>query len=158
MRTLPSSRRDVMRALATLSVASVPTMGMASAGLMTATSSQAEDAIINSAWKQRQDAYAAYNALPAYDGPVAGGYALGERELWNVIDDAEEVIRSSTAATPRGAIIQLWCAMYHSITGRKDDDAVTRGDFAALDRIDSDLDWNARLMLAAIRSLQLMEG
>ncbi len=158
MNTLPSSRRDVMRALAMLSVASVPTMAIASTGLVAALPSQSGDAVIISAWKRRQDSYAAFIALPIYDGPVAAGYAPGERELWDIIDEAEEEIRSITATTPHGATIQLWCAMYHSITDRKGSDAVNRGDFAALDRMDGTLDWNARLMLAALRSLQSMEA
>lgn len=62
------------------------------------------------------------------------------------------------ATTPRGVMLQLWCAMYHTVTGREDDEALTRGDFAAIDRLDSGLDWNARLTLAALRSLQTMEA
>lgn len=116
------------------------------------------DAQIEAAWQRRVQAYAAYNALPADAGPVVNGFRPGESELWKVIDEAEEVIRSSIATTPRGAMLQLWCAMYHNITGREDDEALTRADFAALDRADGKLDWNARLTLSALRSLQAMEG
>ena len=118
----------------------------------------AADAQIEAAWQRRVEAYAEFQSLPDDAEPVVDGYRPGERELWDVIDAAEEVIRSRVAKTPRGAMIQLWCVMYHSVTGRDEDAAVTRGDFAALDHADSTLDWNARLTLAAIRSLQAMEG
>lgn len=118
----------------------------------------AADAQIEAAWQRRVQAYAEFQSLPDDAEPVVDGYRPGERELWNVIDAAEEVIRSHVAKTPLGAMIQLWCVMYHSVTGRDEDAAVTRGDFAALDHADSTLDWNARLTLAAIRSLQAMEG
>lgn len=116
------------------------------------------DAVIETAFRRRQAAYAAYNALPVKNEPVVDGYGPGERALWATIDQAEEIIRSTVASTPRGVMLQLWCAMYHTVSGREDDEAVTRGDFAAIDRLDSRLDWNARLTLAALRSLQAMEG
>lgn len=116
------------------------------------------DIEIEAAWQRRVQAYAEFQSLPDDAEPVVDGYRPGERELWDVIDAAEEVIRSRVAKTPRGAMIQLWCVMYHSVTGRDEDAAVTRGDFAALDHADSTLDWNARLTLAALRSLQAMEG
>ncbi|WP_260598879.1 hypothetical protein [Sphingomonas endolithica] len=116
------------------------------------------DAAIEAAWACREQAYAAYNALPDNNGPVVNGYGPSEREMWAIIDEAEETIRAAVATTARGAMLQLWCAMYNSVSGREDDEAVTQGDFAAIDRKDSGLDWNARLMLAAIRSLQAMEA
>lgn len=116
------------------------------------------DAVIEAAFARRQAAYATYNALPPDSGPAINGYGPGERELWDIIDEAEEIIRSHVATTPRGAMLQLWCAMYHSVSGREDDEAITRGDFGAIARLDGALDWNVRLMLAALRSLQSMEA
>jgi hypothetical protein len=116
------------------------------------------DAVIEAAFARRQAAYATYNALPPDSGPVVNGYGPGERDLWDIIDEAEEVIRSHVATTPRGAMLQLWCAMYHSVSGREDDETITRGDFGAIARLDGALDWNVRLMLAALRSLQTMEA
>lgn len=126
--------------------------------VLAAPPSATRDIEIEAAWQRRVQAYAEFQSLPDDAEPVVDGYRPGERELWDVIDAAEEVIRSRVAKTPRGAMIQLWCAMYHSVTSSDDEDAVTRGDFAALDRAEGSLDWNARLMLAAVRSLQLMEG
>lgn len=116
------------------------------------------DVAIEAAFKRRRDAYTAFKALPERNGPVIEGYGPHERELWEVIDTAEHIIRTTTATTPRGVMLQLWCAMYHSVSGREDDEAIHAGDFAAVDRLDNDLDWNARLMLAALRSLQAMEA
>lgn len=116
------------------------------------------DDAIRAAWSRRQNAYAAYNAIPASSDPAVSDYTPEEARLWAIIDAAEEVIRSSIATTPRGVSIQLWCALYHSVTGREDDEAVTRGDLAALERLDPSLDWTARLALAALRSLQTMKG
>jgi hypothetical protein len=134
---------------------------IAAAGILASHTARAlanPDADIEAAFQRRQQAYAAYNALPIDNQPVVDGYGPGERELMAVIDAAEDVIRRAVATTPRGVMLQLWCAMYHSITKSQDDDALTRADFAAIDRIDSDLDWNARLMLAGLRSLQAMEA
>lgn len=149
MHELHGSRRDAMRALAILpTIIATPTAAFAKEG----------DAVIEASFARRQAAYATYNALPPDSGAVVNGYGPGERELWDIIDEAEEVIRSHVATTPRGAMIQLWCAMYHSVSGREDDEAITRGDFGALARLDGTLDWNVRLMLAALRSLQSMEA
>ena len=149
------TRRALLTGMSYAAGAAIVTGGIA---LASEAKGATPDAAIEAAWQRRVEAYAIYNALPADTGPVVGGYAPGEREQWHIIDDAEEVIRSSVATTPRGAMIQLWCAMFHSVTGREQDDALTRGDFAAIDRLDGNLDWNARLVLAALRSLQSMEG
>lgn len=116
------------------------------------------DAVIEAAFARRHEAYAAYNALPLDSGPVVDGHGPHELELWEIIDAAEHVIRTTTAKTPRGVMLQLWCAMYHCVDDTENDEAVNRGDFAALDNLDNDLNWSARLMLAALRSLQAMEA
>lgn len=116
------------------------------------------DAALSKAWDRRQRAYAVYNAIPPNDTLDGPSMTPEEIRLWEIIDTAEEVIQSTTARTPHGASIQLWCALHYSILRREDDDAVTRGDLAAIDRHDSELDWNARLVLAALRSLQTMGG
>ncbi|WP_066781275.1 hypothetical protein [Sphingomonas sp. CCH5-D11] len=143
-----TTRRGVLGAIAVApAVLAAPALSHTSA-----------DAAIEAAWQRRVEAYAAFHALPEDNGPIVDGYGPGEREQWDIIDEAEELIRSTAARTPRGAMIQLWCAMYHSVTGREDDEALTRADFAAIDRLDSSLDWSARLTLSALRSLQSMEG
>lgn len=113
---------------------------------------ESPDYVIEAAWTRRQGAYAEFLA--------AAEDLSEEQRLWAVVDDAEEVIRSTAARTNRGVLIQLWCALYHSTaaTSQEQDDAITRGDFDAVDREDAGLDWNARLMLAAMRSLKAMEA
>jgi hypothetical protein len=111
------------------------------------------------AWERRQEAFASYNALPDDNQPLIDGYGPGERELWAVIDAAEEEIRSATAATTRGAMIQLQCAVFHNLTHRKDVEAFERGDIAAVEASDQGPpDWSGRLVIAALRSLMAMEA
>lgn len=114
------------------------------------------DAVLEHAWARRQEAYAAYNALPDEEWERGAGYAPEQDRLWVIIDEAEEVIRSTVAKTPRGAAIQLWVALYHSVTGREDDEAITRGDLVRLSKIEDGFDWSARMALAALRSLEAM--
>lgn len=117
------------------------------------------DAAILWAWERRQKALAAYNALPLNNEPVVKGYGPGERELWNVIDGAEKEIRSATATTPRGAMIQLQCAVFHSLTQQSDVEAFDRGDIAAIEAGEHGPEtWSGRLALAALRSLMAMEA
>lgn len=143
MTTISASRRAVIGALAISPLIAAP-----------AIAAPAGDATILAAWDRRVNAYAAYLALPeeryGFENPE-------EDRLWSIIDEAEETIRSTFATTPRGVMIQLWCGMYHSITRNDQDVALTAGDFAALEGADAHLDWNARLMLAALRSLKAME-
>ena len=117
------------------------------------------DATIKAAWQRRQAAYAAYKAEPT-DQPVEPGEieTPEEKRLWAIIDEAEETIRSARAVTLEGVTIQLWVSLYHSVTHTDQDDAITRGDFAAVEALDRELDWNVRLALAAMRSLRSIGG
>lgn len=124
-------------------VAAAPAVAMAAAG---------PDHVIEAAWKARQTAFFAYGKL------VTNGDTPEEKALWNKIDAAEEVIRSSVAKTPRGVSIQLWTALYHDIITREEEEAINAGNFEALEAQDSNLDWSARLVLAALRSLRQMEN
>ena len=117
------------------------------------------DAAILAAWDRRQKAYTTYKTLPDDNQPLIDGYGPGERELWAVIDVAEEEIRAATASTTRGAMIQLQCAVFHSVTLRKDVEAFERGDIAAVEASDQGPpDWSGRLVIAALRSLMAMEA
>ena len=116
------------------------------------------DAEMEAAWQRRQTAYAAYNAQPVDQPGLEPGQVETpeEKRLWAIIDEAETVIRSTVAKTPRGVSIQLWCSLYHSVSGREDDEAITRGDIDRLESLEDALDWNAKLALAALRSLKAM--
>ena len=117
------------------------------------------DAAILAAWERRHKAFAAYNALPDDNRPVIGGYGPGERELWAEIDAAEAEIRTATAQTTPGAMIQLKCSVFHSLNDREDVEAFERGDIAAVEASDAGPEnWSGRLALAALRSLMAMEA
>lgn len=134
---------------------------IAAAGLIAGHAARAAnngDATIEAAFERRQQAHAAFNALPTDNQPVIDGYGPGERVLLDIIEFAEEEIRQTVATTPRGVMLQLWCAMYSSITKSDAETALTRADFEVVEQIDGKLEWNVRLVLAALRSLQAMEA
>ncbi|WP_066807090.1 hypothetical protein [Sphingomonas asaccharolytica] len=139
------SRRTIIGGvgLATVACVALPTKAVSPTG--------SPDYAIEAAWERRQTAYAAFKVVDDL---------AEEQRLWAVVDTAEEIIRSTNARTPKGVLIQLWCALYHSTAAlsQEQDDAVTRGDLDAVDAEDRMLDWNARLMIAAMRSLKAMEA
>lgn len=145
------SRRNLLAASPVAALlATVPALAFA----------QSPDAALEAAWQRRQEAYAAYNAQPIDHLPLAPGEieTPEEKRLWGIINESEEVIRSTVARTPRGVSIQLWCCLYHSVSGATDDAAITRGDLAVLSADETALDWNVRLALSAQRSLIAMEA
>ena len=113
------------------------------------------DAEIIEAWRARKAAFARYNVLPMMDGP--GDMSPEEATEWAIIDRAEELIRSSTAKTPRGVAVQLWVAFQHSLTKRADDEAAQSANLAYFTD-DSRFDWTERMALAALRSLASQGG
>jgi hypothetical protein len=114
------------------------------------------DAAILSALVQRRDAYELYNTLPFSDDPRED-YTPEEAACWKIVDDAENLIHKEAATTLKGVEAKLWCALYHTVSGREDDAAVNRADMAVLERLEHTFDWNARLILSAIQSLQALE-
>lgn len=115
------------------------------------------DAVLEAAWNRWRDARATYNAAPFandVEDPAQHDAAVAEENrLWAIMDEAEETIRATPAKTPRGAQIQLWIALVGSIDTREQDEALTRGDLAAILATEDRLDWNARLIVAALHSL-----
>ena len=108
------------------------------------------DAEIIAAWRTRKAAYARYNVLPYAEDDST--YTPAEAACWAIIDRAEETIRSAVARTPRGAAVQLWVALQHSLTQRADDEAAQSANLAYFTD-DSERDWTQRMTLAALRSL-----
>lgn len=133
-------------------IATAPFAAVALAAPAVAAANPSGDAVLEQAWAKRQQAFEAYNAI------ISDGDTPEELALWAIIDEAEKVIQTTVASTPRGVAIQLWTAMYHTIVMAEEERAVTRGDFDYLDREDGNLDWDARLTLAALRSLKAMEA
>ena len=103
------------------------------------------DALLLTAWSLWQEGHRAISLL--------SDQAKGNT-VWAGIDGAEKVIRTCVAATAQGVSAQLWVALNHCV--ESDSDAATvNGDLAAL-ADDSALDWRARLIIAALRSLDAM--
>lgn len=129
---------------------------VAIAATVPASATAGEDAALIEAWERRKAAYLEFNAHPL----IGEGTDEGEREeerLWAIIDEAEAFIRQTTAKTPQGIEVQLWMALYHSVSlTHNGDSIVLRGDFAAVEQIENTLDWNARIIVAAIRSARIM--
>lgn len=147
MSDLAMSRRAVTRAIVTLpAIAAAPALA----------ADYDPDAAIKAAWERRQTAYTRYSLLPFADEP--GEYTPEEKNLWAIVDQAEEEIRAAVAKTPEGVAIQLWVALYHVVSGREHDAMITRGDLDGLARVDKELDWNGRFVISALRSLRSMGG
>ena len=79
----------------------------------------------------------------------------GDANLWPIIEAAEEEIRAGIATTPQGIAAMLWVALAHS-PAAEDELAATRADLAWYEAQGDALDWNVRLTVSAIRSLQAM--
>jgi hypothetical protein len=115
------------------------------------------DARLEDAWARRADAFSVYSSLPhcEKDGEP---YTPEERAQLAIIDEAEEVVRSAVAQTPRGVAIQLWTQLAHTVTSREHEAAAHRRDLAYFEAQGDTLDWAERLTIAAIRSLVAMEA
>ncbi|GAA3714529.1 hypothetical protein GCM10022268_24080 [Sphingomonas cynarae] len=100
-----------------------------------------------------QDRCAAYRELEA-DERFLDNDAVQE-PYWRRIDAAEIAILASTFRTRRTAELQLWIGWSHyepsSSTVEK---LVTQGDYAALARMRAALDWNEKMLFAAITTLR----
>lgn len=110
---------------------------------------------VEQAWQRIKDARAGISAIPDDD---IGTETEAENNLWEVFDAAECAIRESETASRRHAEIKLWCAFLHSVNIARDESDVLAEDFDALSARDTSFDWNARLILSAIRSLRKPEA
>lgn len=111
---------------------------------------------IAAAWARRRAAYAEYRALPIH-ASAGKLFTPDEARLWKVIDDAEAIIQANTATTLAEVAAQLWVALSHTVTEREYNLACDAGDLAAFP--DSNmLDWNVRLLLSALRSLEALSA
>jgi hypothetical protein len=108
------------------------------------------DAAIIEAWRHREAAYAHFWTLPD------NGHDHGEQATWRIIDRAEEIIRLTEARSPEGMAIKLWVALSHSVGETEEDKAAVRGDLDWFVANDRGLNWNVRLLVSALRSLQMM--
>lgn len=111
------------------------------------------DAAIIEAWERRTAARAELARL-ANDDSAEGNYSPAEHAQWAIIDGAELVIQSATATTPRGAEIQLWTALAHSLVSDVESEAVEASDLDWLHANHERFDWSDKLFIAALRSLR----
>jgi hypothetical protein len=142
--TIRTNRRSVL--------AAIPAIAATSVVVIPAFAATGADARIIAAWEQRKAAYLDYNNSPMWEGD---GPDPQEVRFWAIVDEAEELIRSSVATTARGAEIQLWVALYHSESHKRDrDTAIITADLSAVIEHDAEMDWHTRFILGAIRSLR----
>jgi hypothetical protein len=133
-------------------VAAIPAISATSAVAIPAFAATGADARIIAAWEQRKAAYLDYNNSPPWNDE---GPDPEEDAFYQVVDEAEELIRSSVATTALGAEIQLWVALYHSESHKRDrDTAIITADLSAVIEHDAEMDWHTRFILGAIRSLR----
>jgi hypothetical protein len=109
------------------------------------------DVGIIAAWERWVAARTAFNALPLqYDE----WHEQEENRLWRLTDQAEEDIREAKANTKEGAAIQLWIALAHSLETRRQDDLIIARDLPAIEQEEQAFDWNIRMIVSALRSLE----
>jgi hypothetical protein len=100
-----------------------------------------------------QDRCAAFRELEA-DERFLDNDAV-QAPYWRRIDAAEIAILASTFRTRRTAELQLWIAWSHyQPSSRTIEALVTHGAYADLARTRADLDWNERMLFAAISTLR----
>jgi hypothetical protein len=129
--------------------------GAASASIIMAAGGAA--AMIPTTWdeveRHWQDRCAAFREFEADD--LAFTDKAREQAYWTRIDAAEIAILATTFRTRRTAELQLWIAWshYHPSSGAIEK-LVTHGVYADLARMRADLDWNERMIFAAISTLR----
>jgi hypothetical protein len=146
------TRRAVLKAAPAVAIAAaIPATAPASA--------KGADAAILQAWATWQAGHREMRALQG-DLPAEHGsaYSVEENRLWAIIDAAVERIRATTARSPRDVAIQLCIALCHTLTTDGAELALIEGNTTAIHRTDAEQDWETRLTLAALRSLEAMEA
>lgn len=148
---MTTTRRALLAAVPVAAVAALPL-----AAMPMPLASPGNDAEILAAWERWREAHAVYDALPFADeiGLEPGTRTPDEAEQWGIIDEAQAVLATTKAATPEGAAIQLWVALWPSNHDGEVVRAIFRRDLAWFEANESDFDWDVRLILAALRSLQ----
>lgn len=148
MSDLAMSRRAVTRAIAILpAIAATPGI---------AASTNDPDAAIKAAWEQRCKAYRTYNELPWSD--ELGEETPEEQAQWAIIEETEDVIRSTLAKTLEGVEIQLWIGAQRADASSALENAALDRDLPALERSDAAEKRSVEFLVAALRSLRSMGG
>ena len=133
------SRRAMLVSVGALAIAALP-VPHAKASTLTG-----DDAALATAWREVVGYRQALDRV-AWEGALYD-------EMIRPLDLAEMRIRETPAVTPRGAAIKLWLALLHTVEQTVEIRAVEARDLPALLRQDENLDWNARLIVSALRYL-----
>lgn len=133
---------------------------MAYTALQTHVGGATADAAILAAQERRATAYLAMAMLKPDCRSGTGCASTEELKLLREINVAEEILAASVATTPAGVQAQVWAGLYRTLSCAKADDdrAVLSGDLNHLEGLGAQLDWNTRLILSGLRSLQAMEA
>ena len=113
------------------------------------------DAAILSAWANYLAGRDTLDALPD-DKESVDEQAAFEAPYWAECDKAEMTILETEATTPAGIAVKIKIALAHMLTQRTHDNALRNGDLATL--ADPELDWDRRVLVSALRSLEGMGG
>ena len=101
-------------------------------------------------WQDRCIAYREFEA----DAQVLDDHEV-ETAYWRRNDAAEIAILASTLRTRRTAELQLWIAWSHyEPSSSAIEKLVNQGDYAALASMRGGLDWNEKMLFAAITTLR----
>jgi len=114
------------------------------------------DEKLEAAWQHRRETIAAYNAAPNDDDDDTGQAKAENDRLWAMVSDDEIAIHSATASTLAGVKVQLWLALDHCVSDKAACAHAAERDLAWFMERDRDMDWNGRLVLAALHSLETM--
>ena len=106
--------------------------------------------IITAAWERIKAARAEWHLATEDD-------EASEQTCWKVCDREEDLICATNGGTARSAEVHLWLALLHTVTTRSEDAMAIAEDIEAFSAHESEMDWNVRLMLAAIRELRAMK-
>lgn len=111
-----------------------------------------DDKAVFAAWDRRK---AAYDGLCALGDE---GNEAEENHLYGEISAAEEELSACTASTTRGAAAQIWAGIFEAIFSSEDkvSQALWERDAEYLRSLGDRLDPSARMIVAGLRSLELM--
>ena len=114
------------------------------------------DEALIAAFRRWQMACQHYNALEpaANDDDEADMATPAERKCMEVMAEAEAQIIAAQACTAQGVAAQLRIALHYCISQRSDEEALLRGDLAALEAQGDKFEPHTRLVIAALRSLE----
>lgn len=119
----------------------------------------AADAPIVCAWERRRILIPQLNRLYRANPPRLMHENLPAEATEDAISAVDEVIRGTVSRSLKGLTAQIWVALYYTADFISDEHetAMLQGDLATVERFDERMDFNVRLLVAALRSINAME-